>query len=335
MSTTIVAQIAPQRSTQYAALADALAVQELQISTLGPHLSDVRRLTMGGQDYLQFDLPAELDEAQARELGMLSMTSAFFVYYEGLEGIKGPLLRPLETHFAPAQPPELVIARRYRGKTNEMFTHFMCNVARASSGFAGRPWSILRVFDPLSGGGTTMFTALVLGASAAGVERSTQDAQSTASYLQQFARENRIACKVKHERFRGVGQRWVLDLGRDQAQQCIVSLGDTVDSPRLITGFKPHLIVTDLPYGIQHQGELIDLLTPALPIWVSLLHANGALAMAWESKRFPRSEMIDLVESIAPLTVLNDPPYDALAHRVDRVIKARDLLVARPRQAQA
>lgn len=333
MSTTIVAQIAPQRSTQYAALADALAIQELQLSSIGVQMSEVRRLKMGDQDYLQFDLPAEPDEAQARELGMLSMTSAFFVYYDRLPGVEGPLLRPLETHFAPAQPSELVIARRYRGKTNEMFTHFMCNVARASSGFAGRPWNMLRLFDPLAGGGTTLFTALVLGASAAGVERSAQDAESTASYLQGFARENGIACKVKHERFRGVGQRWVLNLGRDQAQQCIVALGDTVDSAQLITGFKPHLIVTDLPYGIQHQGELVNLLSQALPVWLPLLHIHGVLVMAWESKRFPRSDMISLVESTVPVTVLNDPPYDELAHRVDRVIKARDVLVARPKPA--
>ena len=52
------------------------------------------------------------------------------------------------------------------------------------------------------------------------------------------------------------------------------------------------------------------------------------MALAWESKRFARAEMIALVESVSSLTVLNDPPYDALAHRVDRVIKERDVLVA-------
>jgi hypothetical protein len=53
------------------------------------------------------------------------------------------------------------------------------------------------------------------------------------------------------------------------------------------------------------------------------------MAMAWESTRFPRDEMIALVEVESGLTVLNDPPYDALAHRVDRVIKQRDVIVAR------
>jgi hypothetical protein len=41
--------------------------------------------------------------------------------------------------------------------------------------------------------------------------------------------------------------------------------------------------------------------------------------------------MIHLVETVAPVTVLNEPPYAALAHRVDRVIKQRDVVVARLR----
>ena len=109
--------------------------------------------------------------------------------------------------------------------------------------------------------------------------------------------------------------------------------GETVDSAALISGFRPHLIVADLPYGIQHQGELTDLLTQALPVWAGLLPPSGTLALAWESRRFPRVDMIELVESASPLAVLNEPPYDGLAHRVDRVIKERDVLVARLAEA--
>ena len=67
-----------------------------------------------------------------------------------------------------------------------------------------------------------------------------------------------------------------------------------------------------------------------VPAWSSMLPVSGAMAFAWESARFPRADMMQLVESLAPLMVLNHPPYDGLAHRVDRVIKRRDVLVARP-----
>ena len=326
--TTLVAQIAPQRSTQYATLAATLAPHELRLSVPGAQITDIQPCRLGGQDYLQFDLPAEPDEAQSRELGLLAMTSAYFIYYDRASQITGPLLRPIETQFKPALPPKLVTTRRYRGKTNELFTHFLCNLARFSSRFAQRPWPELRVFDPLAGGGTTLFSALVLGASAAGVEQNAKDVESTASFLKQFMRQQGVACRERKDRFKKVGRRSVFTLGRSGQQQCILARGDTGQARVLIAGFKPQLIVADLPYGIQHQGQLITLLTDALPVWAALLPVGGAMALAWESKRFARAEMMALVESVSPLTVLNDSPYDALAHRVDRVIKQRDVLVA-------
>jgi len=257
------------------------------------------------------------------------MTSAFFVLYDRLGEVPGPLLRPVETKFEPALPRDLMMARRYRGKTNELFTHFLCNVARFSSALARRSWDTLRVYDPLAGGGTTLLTALVLGASVAGLDHSAKDIESTAAFLRQFAREAHIAIGEKRERLKTVGQRWQFTLGEDGAQTCLLAHGDTADSHALISGFRPHLIVADLPYGIQHQGELVDLLTRALPVWASLLPPSGAMVLAWESRRYGRADMIALVESAAPLSVLNEPPYDAMAHRVDRVIKQRDVLVAR------
>lgn len=328
---TIVAQIAPQRSTQYTALASALAPQELRLALR--EASEMTPVELGAQSYLQFDLPAEPDEDQAKELGMLAMTSAFFVRYEQLGEVQGPLLRPIETGFTPAQPRDLMMARRYRGKTNELFTHFLCNVARFSSALAQRPWDTLRVLDPLAGGGTTLLTAMVLGASVAGVDHNGKDIQSTASFLRQFAREQRIPIKEKRERLKKVGQRWLFAFGKDQAQTCLLSHGDTTESHALISGFRPHLIVADLPYGIQHHGELTALLTRALPVWASLLPPSGAMVLAWESRRYKRADMVALVESTAPLSVLNDPPYNKMAHRVDRVIKQRDVLVARPSEA--
>ena len=328
---TWVAQIAPQRSTQYATLATDLAPHELQLEL--PDASEIVPVELGGQTYLQFELPAEPDGDQIVELGLLAMTTAFFARYEQLGTVRGPLLRPIDTGFKPALPRELMMARRYRGKTNELFTHFMCNIARYSSALARRSWDTLRVYDPLAGGGTTLLTALVLGASVAGVDHNAKDVGSTASFLRQFSREQGIALEEKRERLKTVGQRWLFSFGRDRSQTCLLAHGDTGDSQALISGFRPHLIVADLPYGIQHHGELVALLTRALPVWASLLPPSGAMVLAWESRRYPREEMVALAESVAPLSVLNGPPYDALAHRVDRVIKQRDVLVARLSEA--
>jgi hypothetical protein len=223
-----------------------------------------------------------------------------------------------------------VSARRYKGKTNELFTHFLCNLAKFSSNFAAAPWETLRVFDPLAGGGTTLFTALVLGADVAGVEKSSKDVQLTAAFLKQFVQEQKIVCKIKEERLKKLGKRWWFTLG-DAAKQCVLAAGDTAQSAQLLAGFKkPHLIVADLPYGIQHHGHLVDLLTAALPVWASLLIPGGAMALAWDSTRFARNDITALVEGSGLLAVRNEAPYNQLAHRVDRVIKQRDILVMRP-----
>jgi hypothetical protein len=327
---TIVAQIAPQRSTQYAALTNALAPQELKLSPLGPQISSIDYLELGGQAYLKFELPTTPDEKQLEELAMLAMSRSFFYYYDRLGEVDGPLLRPIETQFTPLFPADLVMTRRYKGKTNESFTHFLCNIARFSSGYSHRPWNTLRVFDPLAGGGTTLFAALIRGADVAGVEQRVKDVQSTASFVQQYMKEHGIACQVRRDRLKKFGHRWWFTLGKNPSKQCVLANGETADSVQLLSGFKqPHLIISDLPYGIQHHGKLIDLLSAALPVWTSILLPNGVITFAWESTRFPRSDMVNLVESTGPLDVLDDAPYNQLAHRVDRVIKQRDVLVAR------
>jgi hypothetical protein len=284
---------------------------------------------LGGQDYLRCTLNQEPTREHLRELGMLAMTSAFFVCYDRMGEIEGPLLRPLETGFQPVLSPDLVATRRYRGKTNELFTHFLCNIARFSSDFADQPWSDLLLLDPLMGGGTTLFTGLVLGAQVAGIEQDTDDVKSTAAFLSQYLQQERISHKMQPERLKKLGLRWTFSIGKKESRQCLLVNGDTLQAPALLPGFKPHLIVADLPYGIQHQGQLTALLTSALPVWLSMLRRGGAVALAWDATRFPRSTMIATVGALAELSVYNTPPYDQLMHGVDRVIKERDVIVAR------
>lgn len=325
---TYLAQIAPQRSTQYAELATDLAPQELFLSPAGEHLTRMEIIELGGQEYLQFDLEIEINADLIREVNMLAMTGMLFAYYDRIGEVSGPLLRPIEPLFTPVFPPEMVEARRYRGKTNEMFTHFLCNLARFSSAHAHKSWDKLRLFDPLAGGGTTLLTALMLGAEVSGIEKDEKAVETTVSFIKQFTREARIPSRHRDDKLKNVGRRWWFELG-PASTRCVIARGETAQAPDFMYGLKkPHLIVTDLPYGIQHQGDLNDLLRGGLPAWGAVLDEGGVLAFAWESTRFPRDQMIALVENTGPFAVLNDPPYDQLAHQVDRVIKQRDVIVA-------
>lgn len=326
----LASQIAPQRSTQYAQLASQLAAPELQLSPLGPHIQHIQPTQLGGQDYLLLDLDQPLDEALLHELGTLAMTSAHFEQYDRLGGVEGPLLRPLTPSFQPKLPPDIVTARRYKGKTNEMLTQFMLNIARYSSAFAHRPWDTLRLYDPLAGGGTTLFTGLMLGIEVAGSDEDRQAIDGTAQFLQQYGKEQRIGINVRMESLKNIGKRWWIDIKQGgTVQRCLLSRADVGDGAQALHGFKkPHLIVTDLPYGIQHNGELISLLKKALPVWEGLLDEGGALAFSWDATRFPREDMVAQVQAIAGLRVLDEAPYNTLTHQVDRVIKRRDIIVA-------
>lgn len=326
----LAAQVAPQRSTQYAQLASELAAPELRLSPLGPHIQHIEPAILGGQEYLLIDLDQPLDEALLHDLGTLAMTSAHFEFFGQIGDVEGPLLRPLTPTFQPTLPPDILTARRYRGKTNEMLTQFMLNIARFSSAFAHRPWNTLRLYDPLAGGGTTLFAGLMLGMDVAGSDIDRQTIDGAAQFLQQYGKEQRIGCKVRSETLKNIGKRWWIEIKQgDITQRALLTRADVGDGEQALHGFKkPHLIVTDLPYGIQHNGELIALLEKALPVWVEVIDKGGAIAFSWDATRFPREEMIDLVKKVPGLIVLDDAPYNALTHQVDRVIKRRDILVA-------
>jgi len=53
------------------------------------------------------------------------------------------------------------------------------------------------------------------------------------------------------------------------------------------------------------------------------------MALAWEATAPRRDEATAIVERVPGLRVVTTPPYDALAHQVDRQIKRRDILVIR------
>lgn len=324
----IAAQIAPQRSTQYAELASTLAPQEWALSPLAAHIETLEPIELGGQAFLRIQLDLSLEQLPYALLDTLATTSAHFLYYDQIGTEDGPFLKPLGAVTEPPFPPDLISTRRYRGKTNELLTHMMCNVAKYSSDFADLDWREITLLDPLAGGGTTLFAGLILGADVIGVEQEKQVVEGTAAFLKQYMRNLGIRAKVREERLKTIGRRWYFTL--KEKTKCGFCLGDTTDVRGFMNGFsRPHLIVTDLPYGIQHRGDWEQLLATALPAWAKVLHSGGVLVFSWDATRFPREEMLAVVQQVETLTIFDTPPYTQLAHRVDRVIKQRDVLVAK------
>jgi len=328
-------KIAPQRSTQYATMTTALATPELLVSPLASAVSSFTPTTLAGQQYLfvivdeeHFPLPAMLDV-----LARLGTISEVYQYFEQIGEVQGPLLRPLEPHYTPFVPLEMAEARRYKGKTNEIFTRVLLNVALCAGSYKAQFSGRLRVLDPLAGGGTTLFLALAAGHDAFGIELEQQDVETTAVFTRQYLEHERIPYKEVDERGRRAGRRYHFEIGhKGNTRVLVLAHGDSTQADvhlrEVAGGSRMHAIVGDLPYGIQHLGEISALLGKALPVWENLLFPGGTLALAWNATRIERASMRELLERQTHLKVHDEPPYTQFVHVVDRVIKKRDIIVA-------
>jgi hypothetical protein len=330
----IALKITPQRSTQYANMADVLAAPELLASPLGSAVQDISPVTLAGQAYLLATLDDTLSpDAIMPILSRLGATSEVYEYFDQLGDVPGPLLRPMEPQFTPFIPIEMAEVRRYKGKTNELFTQVLLNIALFAGAYAQQFTDRLRILDPLAGGGTTLFLALASGHDAFGIELERQDIETTAVFIRQYLHSEHIPFKELDEHGRRAGRRFQFEIGhKKETRVLVLAHGDTqaasLHMQEVPGGPRMHAIVGDLPYGIQHFGEVAALLQKALPVWEQMLLPGGTLALAWNATRIERANMVALVEQSAHLKVRNDPPYTQLVHTVDRVIKKRDIVVA-------
>lgn len=330
-------KITPQRSAQYANMTEKLAGPELLASPLGTAIQQIEPVTFAGQGYLLATLEegsiSSLNPALEEILPRLAATSEVYEFFERIGEVEGPFLRPLETSFTPFVPLEMAEIRRYKGKTNEVFTRVLLNIAVFAGAYSNQYTGRLRVLDPLAGGGTTLFLALAAGYDAFGIEHQKQDIETTVVFVRQYLNSIHMPYKELDERGRRAGRRYLFEIGRKGATRSLVlAHGDTCEAnlhmQEVPGGPHMHAIVGDLPYGIQHFGEIAAMLSKALPVWESMLLPGGTVALAWNATRIERAAITELVERHSQLRVRNDPPYTQFAHTVDRVIKKRDVLVA-------
>ena len=119
----------------------------------------------------------------------------------------------------------------------------------------------------------------------------------------------------------GTLQRGVLIHGRSEAAPALLA-----NLPREL---RPDIIAADLPYGIQHDGPIEELLAGSLPAWHDVALPGAVLALAWDATHLPRARMIGRVEKAGLWSVLQGGAWELLEHPVDRGIKRRGVVVAR------
>jgi DNA modification methylase len=334
----------PAANRVYAAGATPLATAELR-AFLG-HDPDAAAAEVGsreiaGTPYLTISGPP-LSPASVASLSNLSAAYALF------EVTEDELLRPVPLTPLDRYDEDLLTILKYSGKTNEQFTKLLLNVTALASSLTrdglDRP---LRVLDPMCGRGTTLNQALMYGWHASGVELDRKEVDAYATFLRTWLERKRLKHRLKVVQVRQdrkvIGRRLDVETAPSRerwdagaTQQLSMLTADTTTVADHFRRESFDLLVVDLPYGVQHGSRGADsslarnpleLLEAALPGWCEVLRPGAAMGMSWNTHVARRRDVVAQLRSHG-LDVVDHPPYDGFAHRVDQAI-LRDLVVAR------
>lgn len=296
--------------------------------------AQVELKTIGGAPFLCFQAP-QLTENQLNQCARHSALAFFCTEENGL-------LRPLDIARSDYLPKDLAEVLKYKGKTSATFTHMMINLARtASRAFDAQ--TPVTVLDPLCGRGTTLFVALQQGMNSVGMDMDRRDLKEAADYLSRYLQFHRLKHKLEQGACTAKGQNipdavYTLASSKQAFQakdtrSLRMLLGDTGCIGQLMKKAPADLLVTDLPYGVQHAPQegrrpenFPGMLRRVLPTWHDALKPGAGVAISFNSLTLPRQTLVELLGN-AGFTPLENSPYANLEHFVEQAV-TRDVVVA-------
>lgn len=323
--------INPGHNRVYYESAKKLALAELSICTgVKGEL-----VTAGGVDYIEF----ETDNI-ANILDVLSKLSFSYAIFE----LEGELLRPIEPIINNEIGADINNVLKYQGKTNEQFTLMMLNIARAN---LIETSSRLKLIDPMAGRGTTLFEGLRQGMDSYGIEIEQKSAHDAYIHMRKYLEGKKYKHSVSERRLSGDKKIFTAKLSTVKISRAMKEYGDkplifemveadSVNADKIYQRNIFDLLVTDLPYGVQHATKIgtkgkisrspIDLLASALPSYYNIIKPNGVVAFSFNVNVSSRQAVAELLESNG-LIPLDGEYYHSMEHRVDQAI-LRDVIFA-------
>lgn len=346
-----------------------LAELTLAIRHFQAPCGDVRMLEVEGLRLFAFSASLPLSETDLTLLSRLSFVFGLFLLEPRQES---HVLVPIRKRTHGVLPEDVSTILKYTGKTNELFTRLLLNVGLLSGGFVHEPH--IRMLDPVAGKGTTLFEAAINGWDAYGVEISEKAVEDARLYFKKYLETGKYKHTLERERLSGEGRHFRAAISRfsyavskeavksGDSRHLVLVEGDSRYANHYFKHNHFHLIVGDLPYGVQHgsHGAAIpakpgtaqrvhpagkkggsphhseggnitrnprELVQRCLPAWVDVLKPGGTLVLSWNRFVLERDTLAGVLRERG-LTVLEDPPYQQFLHRVDQAIN-RDVMVAR------
>ena len=231
---------------------------------------------------------------------------------------------------------------KYKGKTNELFTQLLINVAL----YSGSHWNArtpIRLLDPMCGRGTTLFVGANRRWQCTGADVDKNDLREAEQFFKRYLEYHRM----KHSLERGS----LTVRGKKPAASVQFTFSDTpenfkqkqtgmlrlanVDARNVRDAFGArafHVIVCDLPYGVQHAaegGSLEALLAGVLPGWRDALLPGGTVAVSFNAQTLRPATVHALMEQ-AGMEPLTGGVYQNFSHWVEQAV-TRDIAVCRKR----
>jgi len=321
-----------------------MALAELQIAcnTFSVDVKDVELKNIKGVDYLSFSTKELLSKS---DLMILSRLSFFFSIYQAKISEDKICLIPVERIDYEYIDSKISNLLKYHGKTNEIFTKMMINIALLSSKFEKEDG--IQLLDPVAGRGTTLYESLIYGFNSYGVEIDKNAVHESVIFMSKFLKNERF----KHEKLKyqvgGSNKSEAVylneiqfatskeDFKKGHRMKFGMVEGDTQKSDHFFKKNSFHLIIGDLPYGIAHRNiskkdsynrNPFELLEQAVQAWYNILKKGGTLCLSWNSFVFSRKKFTQLLEEFG-FYIFEDKAYLQFEHRVDQAIK-RDIVVA-------
>jgi len=309
----IAIQISPEAKGAY--FADYLSVARSELAQLfGPIAAT--HWQVGPLEYLRIP-------AAGIAPGMLLRLS----FAQGLYAVEGELLRPLDLCVDFRLHEDFVFGSKFRGKTNERLTQLLLNVGLAAIGGVAPG---LRLLDPMCGRATTLLWALRYGMDASGIEQDAQAIDDIHRHLKKWCKLHRQKHTLQEgflqaRNRQGMGR--YLDFAAEGGRMR-VAIGDARQAA-LLAGKAPFdLLISDLPYGVQHltpemSRNPLPLLAECAPLWRQRLRSGGALVLAFNSNNPKREALSELFVAAG-----FEPLPFAAPHRMSESI-VRDVLILR------
>ncbi|MBN2664224.1 MAG: hypothetical protein JXR68_11290 [Bacteroidales bacterium] len=338
----------PGHNRVYYNYAGNLAVAELKIAA---QKFDTKCINVGieqieGVRYIILKTENELSE---KDMQILSRLSFVFAVYERIIFENQNLFKPIPKASYYYIDEKISTILKYSGKTNELFTKMMINIALLSSNFDHK--SKIKLLDPVAGRGTTLFEGIVYGFDVFGIETDAKSVQDSTVFFKKYIEKEKLKHSFIKRQIFGKNKSEAVyinefefsktkyDFKTSQKRKKFgIIEGSTQEAANYFKNETFEIIVGDLPYGIAHGNSTgkntisitrnpSELLSASLPSWYKVLKKGGVIVVAWNV--FVASKhKISKIFTENGFDVLSEKNPDKFEHLVDNSIK-RDIIVAK------